>query len=698
MSRLYEPKLNFFNFKWASFISMIGMLIGTLLLLPSYALSAEKRVALVIGNGDYKYAPALKNSHNDATQISTKLSKLGFEVIEGLDLDQDEFAATLSKFAQALQGADSAMLYYAGHGIQLDGRNYLISTNAKMESSFTLYGETIPLDEIIRLMESYSPINLAFLDACRNNPFLEKLQSSLPGTRSGAVHRGLAPIKSSKKDTLLMFATSSNEVAEDGSSDHSPFAAALINHLATPNVEVSRITKRIIRDVREATNLRQKPEVLSAMSAEYYFNPQFETPDEDSIAYEKAKAINTGSAWRQFILKHPDGFFNSLARRALKKLEEEGRVFNPEIAFQNVESALELTLDERKKIQNSLNLVGYDVGGIDGQFGPVTRRMLARFQHDWMLMPTGYVDPTTYATIFSEEVKNQIEPVANESNNLSAVEVEELLELGKADRVLVVKGLHHLGYLRVYPAHGNEFSQNVRKAIKAFQNDRNANSTGYLNATQKRELWRAGRAQENLRLRKLNLDEIDDRMDPRLKALVRHYKNARYSYAYFGDTLYVNVKLSFGGSWDEAREFSESIGGHLVVFSSSAERKFIDDHLRQDLTNFHVQNEWFEGPAVGYYQLGSATRSENGWTSVTGEAVRNLSWFPFQPNELMLANSFGFAVYGGEINDRFGRWKQRQKDLKFADQIRFKQFAKGFVFEFPPINLLDYPALNFNDG
>ena len=189
-------------------LTRLAMALGilTAAMLPQQA-SAERRVALVIGNAAYAHATALRNPGNDAGDVAETLKKLGFEVLLARDLDQQNFAKTIEQFARALDEADTALFFYAGHGLQMNDKNYLVSTNARLENEFLLSSETIELDAIVRLMESKSPTNLVFLDACRNNPLTENLRRSLTALkRSAQLGRGLARIEPTGRDTLVAFA------------------------------------------------------------------------------------------------------------------------------------------------------------------------------------------------------------------------------------------------------------------------------------------------------------------------------------------------------------------------------------------------------------------------------------------------------------------------------------------------------------
>ena len=242
----------------ARLVIALGILAAALL--PDSA-SAERRIALVIGNAAYAHATALRNPGNDAADVAETLKKLGFEVLVGRDLDQQSFAKTIEQFARALDDADIGVFFYAGHGLQMNDKNYLVSTNARLENEFLLSSETIELDAIVRLMESKSPTNLIFLDACRNNPLTENLRRSLTALkRSAQLGRGLARMEPTGRDTLVAFAAAPGQEAADGGADrNSPFTAALLKHLATPSLEISALMKRVRADVIAATKEKQVP-------------------------------------------------------------------------------------------------------------------------------------------------------------------------------------------------------------------------------------------------------------------------------------------------------------------------------------------------------------------------------------------------------------------------------------------------------
>ena len=157
---------------------------------------AERRVALVIGNSTYANTTSLRNPRNDAADMAETLKKIGFEVELALDLDQRAFAHAIESFARTLDGADAGLFYYAGHGVQMNDKNYLVSVNAKLDSEFLLASETIELDAIVRLMESKTAVNIVFLDACRNNPLTENLRRNMMAMKRSARSAAASPASS----------------------------------------------------------------------------------------------------------------------------------------------------------------------------------------------------------------------------------------------------------------------------------------------------------------------------------------------------------------------------------------------------------------------------------------------------------------------------------------------------------------------
>lgn len=224
---------------------------------------AQKRVALLIGNSAYTTVSRLANPANDVEAMAAMLRGAGFEtVLTGLDLDERGMRRALQSFEDAANGADVGLIFYSGHGIEMNGQNYLIPTDAKLGSDRAIDDEAVPLDRVLRSMEQVRRLRLVILDACRDNPFINAM------TRTGAgrsIGRGLARVEPTSVDTLVAYAAKAGTVAADGDGRNSPFTSALLKHLATPGLDI-RLALGLVRDdVIAATKSRQEPFVYGSL-------------------------------------------------------------------------------------------------------------------------------------------------------------------------------------------------------------------------------------------------------------------------------------------------------------------------------------------------------------------------------------------------------------------------------------------------
>ncbi len=238
-------------------------------IVPGYA---AKRVALVIGNGAYKHAGALANPKNDATDMAGTLKALGFEVILGVDLGKSALDAKVRDFARALGDSDAGVLFYAGHGLQVAGQNYLVPIDAKLDGERDLDFETVRLDFILRQMElnRETKTNIVFLDACRDNPLARNLARSM-GTRSTSIGHGLAQVDAGV-GTFVAFSTQPGNVALDGTGRNSPFASALTKRIKEPGKNLNAIMIDVRKDVLSATAGKQVPWDHSALTGDFFFS------------------------------------------------------------------------------------------------------------------------------------------------------------------------------------------------------------------------------------------------------------------------------------------------------------------------------------------------------------------------------------------------------------------------------------------
>ena len=235
------------------------------------ALADGKRVALVVGNSKYLHSAELRNPHNDARDVAASLEKLGFTVISEFDLDRIGIGRAIGRFGVAIENATVAVFYFAGHGMQLHGTNYLVPTDSKLENHYSPELELMSVATVQRLMESKPRTNIIFLDACRDNPLARNLARSM-GTRSTAVQLGLSRIEAGN-GTLISFSTQPGAVALDGTGRNSPFAEALVRQLDSSSLSIADMLIDVRRDVKIATKDRQITWEHSSLSERFYFAP-----------------------------------------------------------------------------------------------------------------------------------------------------------------------------------------------------------------------------------------------------------------------------------------------------------------------------------------------------------------------------------------------------------------------------------------
>lgn len=233
-----------------------------------------QRIALVIGNGAYKHAPALANPSNDAKAISQNLRSIGFQVFDGIDLDRAGMKTQIAQFIRAAATANIAVLFYAGHGMQIDGRNYLVPTDLDFSDAKSVASDMPDLDFVLAGLDDKLRTSIIILDACRDNPMIQGAQASASGrsvASSGlAAPAGLGTGGTVGAGTLLAFATAPGKVALDGEGANSPFSTALARHIATPNIEVQQMLTRVRSDVVAATNSKQVPWSNSSLLGEVF--------------------------------------------------------------------------------------------------------------------------------------------------------------------------------------------------------------------------------------------------------------------------------------------------------------------------------------------------------------------------------------------------------------------------------------------
>ncbi len=297
---------------------------------------AEKRVALVLGNAAYQNVAKLPNPVNDGAVIAATLRNAGFDVVDSRqDLPAAETRRTLRDFADRARDADIAVVYYAGHGIEVDGANYLIPVDAKLERDTDVYDEALSLDRVLLAIEPAKKLRLVILDACRDNPFSKNMKRTVA---SRAIGQGLAKVEPNSPNMLIAYSAKAGSTAADGDGKNSPFTVALSKHLTTPGLDVRRAFGFVRDEVLKTTSNRQEPFVYGSLGGEDVplvpaparAAPAASAPSPQAEArrdYELALQIGNKDALSAFIAQYPDGFYASLAKIQLTKFAaEEARV------------------------------------------------------------------------------------------------------------------------------------------------------------------------------------------------------------------------------------------------------------------------------------------------------------------------------------------------------------------------------------
>jgi hypothetical protein len=365
---------------------------------------AERRVALVIGNANYSNTAALNNPSNDAEDMSGVLKRLGFEVVEGRDLDKRHMERLIRQFGTKLAGADVALFFYAGHGLQVGGQNYLVPTDARLAAEGDVDFESLPLNLVIKQMEREAKTSIVILDACRDNPLARNLARTM-GTRSTSVSQGLAEVRTGV-GTLIAFSTQPGYVALDGAGRNSPYTAALLKYAELPGKDVSAVLVEVRNDVLKATDGKQVPWEHTSLTGQVYLRSLKVPPATDPAppatrGYDKELEITFWNSVKDskspavveaYLERYPDGTFSGLARVLVAQLKRAAATREePKKEPPTTIAALPTPPSQpppspspdpevlARSLQSELKRVGCDPGPIDGIWGDRAREALDKF-------------------------------------------------------------------------------------------------------------------------------------------------------------------------------------------------------------------------------------------------------------------------------------------------------------------------------
>lgn len=433
---------------------LLGLLTAAMLFVAPA--SAEKRVALVVGNGAYKNAIDLPNPPNDAREVANALRRLGFLVIEGLDLTYGGMQDKMREYARALVSADIGLFYYAGHGIQVAGENYLVPIDAALKRESDLEFEAVKVDVVLRQLSREAKIKVVILDSCRDNPLAAELarsmaSNSLSRSRSTTVSAGMGAMDiQSVTGTMIAFSTAPGTVALDGTGRHSPFTEALLANIETPNLDIDLMMKRVRGQVVRSTNDRQQPWTNSSLTAEYFLNGQGGTAGQQVAAlpssgstdastaggqnraasaafdprqmefelWRAAQSSNTVNDFNAYLQQYPNGTFADIARSRVAALQSGGSTSAPKsasgpagastgdirtaAATEATEDALDLSTNQWRDAQKKLTALGFSTKGTDGRVGAGTRQALKDWQSSKQFPSTGYLNEPQFQALMSE--------------------------------------------------------------------------------------------------------------------------------------------------------------------------------------------------------------------------------------------------------------------------------------------------------
>jgi uncharacterized caspase-like protein len=323
---------------------------------------AEKRIALAIGNSNYQNVGHLANPANDAATMAATFRKANFDVVTlRNDLPASEMRRALREFGDKARDSDIAVIYYAGHGIEVDGVNYLIPIDAALEHDTDVYDEALSLERVLVAVEPAKRLRLIILDACRDNPFTKTMRQTIARRSIG---RGLAKVEPPSPNTLIAFAAKAGFTASDGdNTKSSPYAAALAEHLTTPGLDLRKAFGFVRDDVLKATGNRQEPFIygslggddLALVPAPAVAAPPAADPNEAIRRdYEFAERVGTKEAWDSFLSTYPNGFYSKLAQAQRNKIAaEEARLAATEKARLAAEERARLAAEGAKAAEQA---------------------------------------------------------------------------------------------------------------------------------------------------------------------------------------------------------------------------------------------------------------------------------------------------------------------------------------------------------
>ncbi|MCG6859207.1 MAG: caspase family protein [Salaquimonas sp.] len=641
--------------------------------------SQERRVALVIGNSAYENVPELPNPRNDAEAISAALTRLDFEVIEGLDLKRPQLVDKIRQFARQMRGADIALLFYAGHGLQVGGRNYLVPVDTELLDEADLEFETVPLDVIMAQMEREPRTNLIFLDACRNNPLARNLARSM-GTRSAGVGRGLAPIESGV-GTLIAFATQPGNVALDGDNGNSPFTSALIKHIETPGEDIAVVLRKVRQDVIDETDGRQVPWGNSSLTGSVILKRGNKPPIADNALQKQLEEMRQRLEEAEKKLRGEDNGTKVAAKAETSsaKSPDQGGPEKSSTAADNPAAAPAAdtvaagnpTPEKQELEVASLpsSLSSPSAGQVDGAKAPaetsadvgeadaasrdlqIARRVNS--PRTWQLFLRRHGSDASYA----EQAIASIDPEAG-GDGTAARDLESVIGLNRETRTTIQQTLASQGITVGAP--DGVFGPMTRNAITKYQQSVGLPATGYVDPALLRKLGVAlnmrddGDFTSGSLAKSYAADELEQlgeehKVAEAFRCLQAETNYGHYIYGRYKGRYYIAVnELKQHTSAAQFKEMAKKCGGSLATIASAAINEFLYDMIDESPDFFRTGSDgkwdYKSGPIIGLVKTGNYASPKVGWHWDSGEKSNYRNWFPGQPD-----NGSKYVSYTGFV-------------------------------------------------
>ncbi|WP_170604913.1 caspase family protein [Ruegeria arenilitoris] len=614
--------------------TLIFVTIALWFIIANSARSEPERVALVIGNGNYNHVANLPNAQNDASDISSALSRIGFDVDYSLDLDFRGMRVALRDFAKRAENADIALIYFAGHGIEIDGVNYIIPVNAELQSDKDVSFEAIRLDTVVTSLSSSEGLKIVLVDACRNNPFLSTMTRT-NSTRS--IGSGLGRIDPS--GVLVSYAAKGGTLALDGEGRNSPYAEALLQHIEEPGLELGKMFRKVRDTVFELTEGYQEPFTYGSLPSEDIFLvPAIASKQNADLlaeAFAKADRSQSLADWNIFLERfanehdHPLYELGKLRQAALSQLDARK------------------TNDNRRPnaLTDELTLFAA-AESLD--FPRAWALYFDRYPNGAMAKSAKLQENVSFLNALRDRVWGRYRNL-NGGNALTQEMLQTAMEMIDLDEGQVTRIQNALTYGRIgFVGIDGKYGPKTRNGIEKFQERRSLPVSGLptratLYALTQTGGWgSSGRLEYDASIFPTSgpLARVLDpqavallEQDHRLDRVLSVFPGREIIYGYFQGRLYVATNLGTTIGSSDLRVLEEKTEGSLIEIDSREEEEFIRELVRFDQKLWgttSIRNN--KGPAIGLQQ------KQGNWLWRSGRELEYTNWAPGQPERVLEAS------------------------------------------------------------